>query len=169
MIVLCSNSLRSETSHNRSGGDYQSQKVRLQQRKTRKQKRRDRLKIFQEQFEPLESEESLGRQELIQDQRNDSTPDYARKAVQQGQQNFEIDGGVLFKVENPDGDEEPVKRLVVPKNRRTNLLSLVHSSPFSAHLGRKRTLERLNRRFYWPRNEYRCQTVTTRMCSVSKR
>ncbi len=131
-------------------GDYQSQEVRLQQRKTRKQKRQDRLKIFQEQSEPLESEESLGRQELIQDQRNDSTLDYARKAAQQGQQNFEIDGGVLFKVENPDGDEEPVKRLVVPKNRRTNLLSLAHSSPFSAHLGRKRTLERLNRRFYWP-------------------
>lgn len=41
-------------------------------------------------------------------------------------------------------------RLVIPKSKIIDLLSLAHDHPTSAHLGRRKTLFRLSTRFYWP-------------------
>ena len=38
----------------------------------------------------------------------------------------------------------------MPTKRRQHLVRLVHGSPLAAHLGRKKTTEKLLRRFYWP-------------------
>ncbi|CAF5213997.1 unnamed protein product, partial [Rotaria magnacalcarata] len=41
-------------------------------------------------------------------------------------------------------------RLVIPKSKIHELLSLAHDHPTSAHLGRRKTLFRLSTRFSWP-------------------
>ncbi|CAF1556284.1 unnamed protein product, partial [Adineta steineri] len=40
--------------------------------------------------------------------------------------------------------------LVIPSSEITNILQLAHDHATAAHLGRRKTLSRLNSRFYWP-------------------
>src|SRR5215469_9720092 len=46
---------------------------------------------------------------------------------------------------------EKRNKLLVPKNLRSNLMSIVHDAPMSGHLGNKKTLERITSTFSWPR------------------
>ncbi len=61
---------------------------------------------------------------------------------------IKVENGLLYR--DRTGNGEPVKQLVVPQSYRMKLLSLVHGSPLAAHLGRRRTKEKLGRRFYLP-------------------
>ena len=76
-----------------------------------------------------------------------------------------------FKAKNPHPD--PV--VVVPKILEAEILKGTHDSPFSGHLGVSRTLERIRRRFFWPRmresvEEYihQCDTCMQRKLPANK-
>ena len=56
-------------------------------------------------------------------------------------------------------------RLVVPKSKVPDLLSLAHDHPTAAHLGRRKTLYRLSTRFYWPHMRRDVETYV-RSCEI---
>ena len=62
---------------------------------------------------------------------------------------FVMEEGILYRLYKVKIGST-TKRLVVPQSKRKYLLQLAHTSLFSAHLGSNRTLERLQRNFYWP-------------------
>ncbi|CAF3331006.1 unnamed protein product [Rotaria socialis] len=94
--------------------------------------------------------------------------DAIRKTILQLATFHRVIDGVLYRVvhssklntENPSSatttSSEPIFnhhqqfRLVIPKSKIIDLLSLAHDHPTSAHLGRRKTLFRLSTRFYWP-------------------
>ncbi|GBO43898.1 hypothetical protein AVEN_57696-1 [Araneus ventricosus] len=45
---------------------------------------------------------------------------------------------------------QPVTQLVLPQNRRQQVLKLAHESVFGSHMGRRKTKERIRYSFYWP-------------------
>ncbi|XP_035228920.1 uncharacterized protein LOC118201016 [Stegodyphus dumicola] len=45
---------------------------------------------------------------------------------------------------------DSVQQLVLPKSRRKDVLKLAHESVFGAHMGIKKTKERIRYNFYWP-------------------
>ena len=69
--------------------------------------------------------------------------------------------------ENKDG-RESIAQLVVPRVARENILSEIHSSLTSAHLGEQKTLSRLKERFYWP-GHYNDVTDWCKRCVVCSR
>ena len=65
--------------------------------------------------------------------------------------NFETEDGILFFHE--EGRRATVRQLrlrVVPKELRMAVFSACHSSPMAGHSGIKRTLFRIEARFWWP-------------------
>ena len=55
-----------------------------------------------------------------------------------------------WKPKNHVSDGEEVLQLVLPNQCRQAVLRLAHEIPLSGHLGKKKTVERVLRRFYWP-------------------
>lgn len=43
-----------------------------------------------------------------------------------------------------------VFQYLAPSHKREELLQLAHDQPCSGHLGRNKTMERVQERFYWP-------------------
>ena len=79
---------------------------------------------------------------------------------------FDVRDGFVYKIESRQG---PVirTRLAVPQQRRQVLLKLAHSSPWAAHLGRRKTLERLTALFLaW--YDPRCEETNSGVCRLSK-
>ena len=60
-----------------------------------------------------------------------------------------IKNGVLFR-EFLGPQEDLVLQLVVPADRREEVLRDLHEGAFGGHLGEEKTLARLKERFYWP-------------------
>ena len=60
--------------------------------------------------------------------------------------------GILYRKARPskDAPDEDVEQLVLPRSVRRTVLELAHSIPMAGHLGRKKTLQRILQRFYWP-------------------
>ena len=46
--------------------------------------------------------------------------------------------------------EEVIEQLVLPRQARKIVLELAHSIPMAGHLGKRKTLQRILQRFYWP-------------------
>ena len=72
--------------------------------------------------------------------------------AEQDESRFVIENGLLFKrVELRTGQSS--KLLVVPHEFRMQLLELAHNSPFGGHLGRRKTVDRIEGqgRLTWPR------------------
>jgi hypothetical protein len=80
---------------------------------------------------------------------------------------FVIINGVLYKKSfNPHKNN---RRIVLPKHLHNEIMSALHDPPLSGHLGRNKTLNRINSRFYWDKMkddifEYvdsciKCQTI----------
>ena len=66
----------------------------------------------------------------------------------------------------------PRYRVCVPKNRRWAAIAMVHDSPDGGgHFGGKKTLEKLEKRFYWPtlRQDLKDYIKTCRECQFSNR
>ena len=57
---------------------------------------------------------------------------------------------VLYRQVEPGCKDERLV-LVVPTKMRGNVLDLSHNNPCSGHMGVTRCVERLQRRYYWPR------------------
>lgn len=56
--------------------------------------------------------------------------------------------GVLYRY-SPDTDQEEAQ-LVIPKDKRLDLLKHTHDAPTAGHYGAERTLQRVQRSYYWP-------------------
>ena len=63
---------------------------------------------------------------------------------------YSFEDGVLVHTTKDDlGDD--LRRILVPKGRRKNVLELAHSHSLAGHFGGKKTFARLSDRFLWPR------------------
>ena len=72
----------------------------------------------------------------------------AAKATKKGQVKFESRKGILHREYTSDSTR--YRQLVVPSCLRSSVLRVGHDHPMSGHLGTKRTLERIQKDFYWP-------------------
>lgn len=64
-----------------------------------------------------------------------------RFAVREGYRQWRSLGG---------GEEDIVAQLVLPVQRRRTVLEVAHNILMAGHLGKKKTLDRIQQRFYWP-------------------
>ena len=97
----------------------------------------------------------LDKEKIKQLQESDSTLDQVRELSEDPEQPFFVKDGLLYRMWEPcawQGQDasEAVFQLILPKDCRPLALKLAHSVPLSGHLGRKKTMARLSRRFYWP-------------------
>jgi hypothetical protein len=90
------------------------------------------------------------------------TDPVTRNILQHGHQKFAVKDGLIYNQ----------KRIWVPHDNslRTRLLTEQHDTPTSGHLGEYKTLERLQRHFYWPdmRRMIRHYVRTCVSCQQSK-
>ncbi|KAL5516201.1 hypothetical protein EMCRGX_G001479 [Ephydatia muelleri] len=62
------------------------------------------------------------------------------------------------------GEDLDGEQLVLPKEFRKSVLNLAHSLPTAGHLGKKKTVDRILQRFYWP-GVYRDVTSYCKSCA----
>ena len=60
--------------------------------------------------------------------------------------------GIMYRRWVPRGREEEaaVEQIILPRQCRRTVLQIAHTIPLGGHLGKKKTAERIMRRFYWP-------------------
>ena len=102
----------------------------------------------------------ISREEFKQMQKQDESLTRHFQLVQKGTQKaggdveFEFfeEQGILYRHVRgyPGSPPQGVKRVLVPKELRTEVVKLAHESIMSGHLGSKKTLERILTSFYWP-------------------
>ena len=64
---------------------------------------------------------------------------------------YSVKDGLLYRHwQSKAEDHLAVKQIVLPLKCRSSVLELAHDIPMAGHLGRKKTGERVMRRFYWP-------------------
>ena len=98
------------------------------------------------------------RRDLQQMQESDHSLEVVRKMVSDASEpsapRVFWEGGLLYRQGKPRGasklEESGVAQLVLPKDCRRRVLELAHTVPLAGHLGKKKTLARVSRRFYWP-------------------
>ena len=128
---------------------------RARDKKTKREKREQNRKFQQEQAErhPLE----MAASELSKIQQEDDSLEAIRQAARGGVSTagrgfFEKDGLIYRKWTPPgqDDGEMTIDQLVLPSPCRKAVLQLAHAIPLAGHMGRKKTAQRILRRFYWP-------------------
>ncbi|KAL7296783.1 hypothetical protein TKK_0010186 [Trichogramma kaykai] len=62
-------------------------------------------------------------------------------------------------------DDQDAWKLIVPREKRQQVLFECHEEPTSGHLGRHKTYERLAMRYYWP-SAHRDVTKYVRECQI---
>ena len=120
------------------------------------------------------NKEAKGKEDLIRWQKADPTLDKIRAMVIQERGDYEEHDGILYRNFKPNIGEETasILQLVLPKQYRRKVLEVAHDIPLAGHLGRKKTLNRILQRFFWPgithdvrqycRSCAACQKVATR-------
>ena len=61
-----------------------------------------------------------------------------------------VRGGMLYREFTADENSDTIFQLIVPANKRGELIKYLHDIPSSGHLGAEKTLERAKHAFYWP-------------------
>lgn len=98
----------------------------------------------------------MSAQELRDLQMKDVTLEEVRKAADEKPAKvgfgFFRKNGLLYRRWVPRGrpESKAVEQLVLPVQCRAEVVKLAHRPPFSGHLGRDKTANRLQQRFYWP-------------------
>ena len=95
----------------------------------------------------------VNQQDLRGMQQEDETLKVIRESiVEKPNGQFFSRQGILYRKARPskDAPDDDVEQLVLPRSVRRTVLELAHSIPMAGHLGRKKTLERILQRFYWP-------------------
>ena len=59
-------------------------------------------------------------------------------------------GGMLYPEFTAEENSDTIFQLIVPANKRGELIKYLHDIPSSGHLGAEKTLERAKHAFYWP-------------------
>ena len=96
--------------------------------------------------------------ELQEAQRTDPTLATARKIAEgntdlAGGEGFYYRGGLLYRHWEPKGrthGEESCEQLALPIKCRDAVLAIAHEIPLGGHLGKTKTTQRVQQRFYWP-------------------
>ena len=101
------------------------------------------------------SELIINRTELQRLQESDETLAEVRKAslegsIRKGKIYLWKDGLLYCKKSNVKSEYPEKEQIILPRSCRKAVLQLAHSVPTAGHLGRKKTIERIVRRFYWP-------------------
>ena len=142
------------------------------EKKTRSQKRRGRrvhglVRAKDGPSRGRQSEDALdlSPEELQRLQETDDT----LEGVVEGDRVFRRNG-VLYRRWVPRGqpEEAVTEQLVLPKQCRRTVLQLAHSIPLGGHLGKKKTADRVLKRFYWP-SLYRDVADFCRSCSACQK
>ena len=99
--------------------------------------------------------EAVTRRDLGRLQREDKSLQVARSLAEEGTQTpqtFFQEEGLLYRkwIRKGQGEDGSIEQLVLPSQCRQQVLQLAHSVPLGGHLGRKKTFNRIARRFYWP-------------------
>ncbi|XP_071941924.1 uncharacterized protein [Antedon mediterranea] len=127
--------------------------------KTRSEKRKVR-KEFAKTKEAQSSQDSeldildIGRDKIKDYQVKDRTLISLREQmlVQKDDDTIKIvcKDGILFRQVFTKHQTEPIEQLVVPYTCRNSVLKVSHDIPLAGHLGRKKTLDGIKQRFFWP-------------------
>ncbi|KAI8496819.1 hypothetical protein Bbelb_254740 [Branchiostoma belcheri] len=128
----------------RFSGDlfYNNGKARKSKKQRRADKRRGASDHGHGELEPLDGEDpTLGKVRDLLHQ-GDGSGDSAMRYV--------AEGGMMYRLWKPKGEDEDRKQLVLPQQCRPVVLQLAHDATMAGHLGRKKTAERIRREFFWP-------------------
>ena len=86
---------------------------------------------------------------LGEEQKSDSTLNVVWKQGEKAEKGYTFEHGVLVH-HTSDGVDDLVVRVVVPVNRRQQVLQMGHSSSIAGHFGVKKTHAKIARHFVWP-------------------
>lgn len=130
-------------------------KRQLRERKSRRQRRHDRVKgtkVSEQVSAPLESDPFALSSDVAKLQREDPSlsvlfakcvPE-STQVTGRGKEAFVVKGDILYR-RSQIGDQ-----LVIPQSLRPTVLNLSHSIPWAGHLGQAKTFARMVPRYYWP-------------------
>ena len=123
---------------------------------TRSQKRENRRRFRLEQGE-REPCLNIAAAELRALQEEDPTLHHARSVADGAPtagagEEFVRRDGLLYRRYTPpgNGEDTAVEQLILPTQCRAAVLRLAHDIPLAGHLGKKKTADRVLRRFFWP-------------------
>ena len=88
----------------------------------------------------------------LEDETLGAVRESAKQPSKAGNYWFYEEDGLLYRHWHPreEGEEFGIEQLIVPKQHREAVLRLAHEIPLAGHLGKKKTVERILQRFYWP-------------------
>ena len=104
----------------------------------------------------VEVEDLLQSGDVAEEQKRDPSLknlwQYAETQRQFGQgakvHRFTVENGRLYREISSDGDDK--KQFVVPSKYRSSVFKLGHEAAMAGHMGRKKTLDRIQAYFFWP-------------------
>ena len=96
------------------------------------------------------------------------------KSIPEEERNFTLHDGRLCKINKDEivpGIEKKTLRLVIPKCIRKTVVYACHDDVVAGHLGYKRTLLRLQQRYWWPKmpNDVKWYVRSCKKCQFAKR
>ena len=74
--------------------------------------------------------------------------DKTAKGADNGEVTFIYKKGILYRHTKKGPNQ--FKQLIVPESKRVEVLKLVHEGLLGAHMGIKKTRDRVTQEFYWP-------------------
>ena len=77
---------------------------------------------------------------------------------------LEIRDGMLYRRWELDGGKSSKLQLIVPTNKRQDVLKLCHDIPTSGHIGVEQTLARNKDNFYWSKEKKRTKESVQEFC-----
>ena len=86
---------------------------------------------------------------LAKDQRSDLSLQDLLKEAEDQTSDFVIISNVLHR-KTTDQDGQAYTQIVLPHNRRAEVMRLTHSTPMAGHTGGRRTKYKIMRNFFWP-------------------
>ena len=86
---------------------------------------------------------------LAKDQRSDISLQDLQKEAEDQTSDFVIISNVLHR-KTTDQDGQAYTQIVLPHNRRAEVMRLAHSTPMAGHIGARRTKYKIMRNFFWP-------------------
>ena len=107
---------------------------------------------------------------LSEEQKGDETLKAVWKKGEDAEKGYTFEHGVLVH-HSPDGFDDSVVRVVVPKSRRLKVLQMGHSSSMAGHFGVKKTHAKISRHFIWPGlwSEVKDYVKTCKGCQLAAR
>ena len=87
--------------------------------------------------------------ELQEAQAEDDSLQTLMEAAEKGEGDYLMRGQTLYHRSEDDWGNE-LEQLVIPAKYRSEVLAMAHGSPLAAHLGKKKTIKRVLKEFFWP-------------------